>query len=387
VSVHNGDTLHFVFNTASADGFHTVVFGKPGQTPAQIASTLPNLAADNDPGDAAGTQKFAAFFGSNPPPGSGAPGACGDATTPCVYNGMSDMSSGAMFAGGPFTQFYYKILLPTNPTAPVVVNYICNVHGPAMNGTFTIVPNASPASTQAALDAAASTQYNSDVAAGTTIKAAVGAAAVTTNADGSHTIGMTAGTETADGRVQVLEMLPNSVTVQPGDKVKWSVVSHNDPHTITFPRGSGSNAIDPIPQLCDVATGDTAATGPPPTFGCAGPPNSPTGLELGWTPQPQGALTTISSNTTAGSSGVLDAGTYYGNVPTSYTYAFPSTGTFLYQCRIHGGMIGQIIVKAAAVTTPATGTRANTTIPLYLVPPALLLIVGSLLVARRRRPG
>jgi plastocyanin len=380
VNVHDGDTLHFVFNATSLDGFHSVVFGKPGETPTQIATNLPNIAAES--GDAAGTQDFAANFGSHPPPGSGAPGACGNVGTPCIYDGTSDLSSGPMFNGGPFTDFYYKIQLAGGVSVPATINYICNVHGPAMSGTFTIVTSGTAASTQAELDAAAATQYSNDVAAGQSVESSVGAASVTTNADGTHTVGLTAGAETSDGRVQILEMLPNNVSVTAGDKVTWTALSHNDPHTVTFPQGSGSNSADPFPFLCEIAAAaDNPAAGGPPTFGCPGPPGSPTGFEVGFVPGAAGP-TSVASTSTVSSSGILDAGTYYPG-PTAYTFTFPNTGTFLYQCRVHNHMTAQIVV-VAAVATPPTGSGVNFSVLLYVLPPGVLMIALASLMVRRR---
>lgn len=383
INVHNGDTLHFVLNLASADGLHNVTLGTLGKSASQIAADNPTFAPDSGVGDAdpAGSQRFNGFFGTNPPPGSGAPGACGDVTTPCTYNGTADINSGAMLSGGPFTQFYFKIQLPSAPVgSPTVVNYICTVHGAAMSGTFSIVPDASIASTQASLDAAAAVQYSGDVAAATAVETAVGNAAVTTNPDGTRTTSMVAGTETSDGRVQILEMLPQSVRVTAGDHVKWTAPSFHDPHTVTFPSGAGSNSVDPIPQLCDSATGpDTAVTAGPPTFGCAGPPNSPTGLEIGVVPQPQGP-TSISSASTVSSSGVLAAGQ-------AFTYTFPTQGTFLYQCRIHDHMTGQVLV---AVTTPPTGLAglahgsSSLTLAFILLTLGGVVVLLALLLARRR---
>jgi len=77
------------------------------------------------------------FFATNPPAGSGAPGACGDATTPCPWDGSKELNSGAL-SGGTGTDYYYKINLGSAPAAPITVNYFCAVHGPTMKGSFTV---------------------------------------------------------------------------------------------------------------------------------------------------------------------------------------------------------------------------------------------------------
>jgi len=347
VNVHNGDIIHFKLGSAP-DGFHTATLGVLGQTPDQIAAASPALAPDTSTGDAAGAQEFAAFFGTNPPPGSGAPGACGDAGTPCTYDGTSLINSGPMPVVG--TDFYYKINLKNgSPNAPTAVNYICSVHGPAMSASFVIVPDASTASTQSGLDTAATSQYNADVSSGNAAEAAANTSAVTTNANGTKNVTMQAGTESPDGRVQILEMLPSNVNVTAGDTVTWKAGSRNDPHTVSFPQGVDTH--DPFNLMCEGSSGDTPPTSQTPPFGCAGPPGAPNGAHLDYDPSPSGGTTITSataSATTTTSSGVISQGTNFGTVPSSYTFTFANAGTYKYQCLIHDHMLGTITVAAAA---------------------------------------
>ncbi len=169
----------------------------------------------------------------------------------------------------------WKVQLAAAPGSPLVVNYICNVHGAAMTGTFSIVPNAATASTQGQLDTAAAAQYAADVAAGQAVESSVAGAAVTTNPDVSHLISMTAGAETSDGHVQILEMLPGRVNIKPGDSVKWITPSQNDPHTVTFPQGPASPPADPFSAGVRGRRRGRFCISRPPTFGCAGAPGSP----------------------------------------------------------------------------------------------------------------
>lgn len=373
VNVHNGDILHFKFNTGSVDGFHTATLGALGQSADQIGAAIPGLSPDTSTGDASNALEFSGFFSTNPPAGSGAPGACGDATTPCNYDGSSPINSGPFPVIG--TDFYYKVNLANSPNAPTTVNYICTVHGPAMSGSFVIVPDAAAASTQAALDAAATSQYNSDLSAGSTAEAAANHSAVATNSDGSKTVTMQAGTESPDGRVQILEMLPTNVSITAGDKVRWVAPSRNDPHTVSFPDGVDTH--DPFPGICETATGDAPATAGPPTFGCAGPPGSPNGFHVDYDPTPVGGTSITSPTaTTTTSSGVLDAGTWFSTVPDQYTFTFPKAGTFNYQCLIHDHMVGTIAVSAAAA--PGLPKSGRATVPTPLPP---VVVLAGLLVA------
>jgi plastocyanin len=390
VNVHNGDTVHFKFNTASLDGFHTATLGKVGESLQSVAANNPALTPDSDTGDPAGQQQFTtAFAPTNPPAGSGAPGACGDVTTPCPYDGTAYESSGAMFPGGPFgTEFFVRVQLGSSPTQPSLVNYICRVHGPAMSASFTIVPDASTASTQSSLDTAATAQYNSALAAGQAATSAVTAASTSTNANGTHTIAMHAGTESPDGRVQVLEMLPSSVNITAGDTINWTTLSRNDPHTVTFPSPPG-NGFDPFPAYCEGATGDT----PDPTFNPAACAGGPPNFEIHYAPQPIGP-TVIATSTTQASSGVITAGSLYASLGPSYSFTFPNAGTFAYTCAIHNHMTGQVL--AASVTPPPALPKAgvpmpgSTRLPLsrgtLILATAMLIMAAASVVTLAKRP-
>ena len=362
VNIHNGGTIHFKLGT-TPDAFHTATLGACAggvacasgastETAGQIQLNYPQIVPDNDAGstagDAAGQRLFSnkVFFATNPPAGSGAPGACGDATTPCPWDGSKELNSGAL-SGGTGTDYYYKINLGSAPAAPITVNYFCAVHGPTMKGSFTVVPDATPESAQSALDTAAAAQYTPQLAQGTSAESAASTAAVTTNSNGTKTYDLTAGTESPDGLVQVLEMLPQTVNIQAGDTVHWKSKTNNDPHTVTFPQGTGSNSVDPIsgPFCEDPSTGDAPPTGAPP---CGG---NFALFELHYNPGPQGA-TAIAAATTVGTSGVIEAASSgWQQTGSNYSFSFPNAGTFAYQCRIHDNMRGQVL--AAAVVPPA----------------------------------
>ena len=388
VNVHNGDTLHFHLDTAAQDGAHTVTIGKPGEAPLAIYAALPGIKPDSGPGDpdAPGTVLTSAFFGTSPPPGSGAPGACGDVTTPCSYTGASEVNSGLLPVVG--TDFYYKIHLTGGaPAQALTINYICNLHGPTMSGTFTIVPNSTAASTQADLDTASATQYAADTAAAQSVESRDTSASVTTNPNGTRTVSLLAGDQTSDGRVQLLEMLPGNTTIRTGDTVRWSSTSQSELHTVTFPQGAGSDSVDPQEQLCENPTGaDTPVTGGPPLFGCTGPPGSPTGLEPVLNPAPQGP-TTISSPSTVASSGAIGSIPNSG-LPSAFAFTFSNAGTYQYQCRIHDHMLGTVVVAATAaqVTTPGTGAGGSmTALAFGLALGGLALVTGGGLLVRRNR--
>ena len=194
---------------------------------------------------------------------------------------------------------------------------------------------------------------------------------------------MTAGT--SGDHVEVLEMLPKRVELRPGDQVRWVSHTNVDIHTVTFPEGAASNSsIRSRPRRQSgeaAATTDTPVTGGPPTFGCTDGVEAP--LKAG----PSGG-TVIASPTTLATSGIILAKP--GPFPDNYSFSFPSSGSFAYQCRIHDHMVGSIVVNAAQanVTPPQLPqTGGGRSVPWRPLGVGLLLLAAGLLLGLRQRPG
>ena len=409
VSIHNGGLIHFKLGTAP-DAFHTATLGAclsntgapvactsgaSTETAEQLQLNFPQVVPDGDSGstagDAAGQRLFSnkVFFATKPPAGSGAPGACGDATTPCPWDGSEELNSGALPPGG--TDYYYQINLGSAPTQPITVNYFCAVHGPTMKGSFTVVPNGTAESLQTNLDTAAASQYTPQLAQGTSAESAASTDSVTTNSNGTKTYDLTAGTESPDGLVQVLEMLPQTVNITAGDTVRWTSKTNNDPHTVSFPQGAGSTPVDPIsgPFCEDLSTGDAPPTGNPP---CGG---NFALFELHYNSAPQGAAA-IDSATTAASGGVIEAAsTGWEQIATHNSFSFPNAGTFAYQCLFHDHMTGVVsaaafvapVLPAAGAHVPATGSNSSgfgTTLLALLIVSFLMVGRGLMVLLRRQ---
>ena len=257
VNVHSGDVLNFAWNPASPDGFHTAAVLPAGQTEAQARQAYPQFVPDSDDG-ANGGLLFnpTAVNPTFPPTQSKAPGACGDSTAPCTYDGSKMVNSGAFpttFGPGVGPTFAVKV------TAPVgTYTAICFIH-PGMKQTFNVVADATAASTPSAVQSAAGSQYTADVNEAQAAESAAQAAMAPNTVQ--------AGLNT--GHVNVNEMLPSHLAVHAGDKVTWNAAFI---HTVTFPSGNAGNAIDPFRDAaCEVPSGpDTPATGPPPDGGCSG---------------------------------------------------------------------------------------------------------------------
>jgi plastocyanin len=337
-TVHLGDIIDFAWSAGSPDGFHTATLLPPGQTVAQAYAAPENQLITPD-------EDTTVHLQLNPSVAAPSNPTCGHAANhPCDYSldNHSRLNSGAM-PTGPGGHFFVTTSRDGDVSTPTTINFLCLIHH-GMVGSFTVVPAATAATTPAAEAAASLTQYNTETTGALAAETAADDKAVTNNGDGTHTITMTAGT--ASTGVEVLEMLPKRVEVRPGDKVKWVTTTKTDIHTVTFPEGSGSASVDPIPFACEVAGGTDAASTGPPDFGCS----SPAAIEDHIVPQPQGP-TAIDSTSTVATSGII-AGGAPAPFPTNYTFSFPNSGTFAYMCRIHDHMVGSIVVNRAQNPTP-----------------------------------
>ncbi|HET9731087.1 MAG TPA: hypothetical protein VFP54_00295 [Acidimicrobiales bacterium] len=274
INVHNGDTLDFsVPAGASPDDMHIVAVLKQGVSPAQALADPANalVVPDSDEGGQP-LENLPVFAGSNPPPGSGAPGACGNKATPCTYDGSTQLVSGQLGAGA---DYFVKLALPgafTGSVAAVDLGHPIKT----VSTSVSVVADTAAASAQSDLDSAAASQYQSDTAEATAARAAADHDSVSTNQNGTHNHTVNVGPATQ--YTEIMENLPHTVHVAPGDTVTYVYKGISDPHTVTFPAGNLSSAVSPFtsPIMCEGQAGDTLAppTGGPPDFGCAGGPSS-----------------------------------------------------------------------------------------------------------------
>jgi plastocyanin len=332
--VGNGSILHFKFNLATLDGLHTATLLPPSETPAQAWSTHPLVTLDEPEPAPKPILNPDALFAR--------PSSCGNsASNPCVYTGAGEINSGAMPAFAP-PDYYVQIKLGEADSVAArqnsrssrnddasVVHYVCLIH-PGMEGSIKVVEGRG--SSPAAFERAAKAQYKKVTAQALEAEEAANHKLVTPNGDGTHTITMTAGTATPF--VEVVEMLPQHVTVHPGDQVKWVTRSLKDPHTVTFPdTGTGPSLLEPL----------SPPYAPPPE--CEGSPDTAPpcpAFELPINPAPNG-VTTITSPGTLATSGIIAPFPPFAD---NFTFSFPNPGVFAYQCRIHDHMNGTISVSA-----------------------------------------
>lgn len=135
---------------------------------------------------------------------------------------------------------------------------------------------------------------------------------------GPQTFKIVAGGSMSMEALQSLRFYPSSLTIDAGDSVTWSFPS-GEPHTVTL--------LGPRSALP--------------------PPNDPTA------PVPAGGATYDGSTYTSSGFKLLGG---------SYTLTFPTSGTFLYNCLLHGGsaggMNGTITVQPAGAPYPASNGTA-----------------------------
>ena len=338
-TIAQGSTVQF-----DNQGFHTTTLLPPSWS----------VAADNDVNGIAAADIDDSALNPNgtthvefrvpgllPSPADG----CGTADKPCTFDGSSIVSMGAPLAGPP-APFLVTVTAP-----PGTYAFHCRIH-PSMKGALTVVAAGSPGTTTAAsAEAAATAQAAEDVTAGLAAEAAASKAAVKVNKNGTRTWTLTAGTSDPNGYVAVLDMLPRSVSIKPGDTVLWRALDVNEPHTITFPKDTNTDVV----PMCEGPGGKDT-----PAVPMHIPPQGPLDFSCGTGPADEiefgggNGVTKVTTTKTVSDSGIVAAGVYMagfdvpatGSRPT-WTVTFPGAkkGTYTYVCQIHDGMEGKIVVK------------------------------------------
>ena len=269
INVHNGDVLDLrVPAGASTDDTHIPALLPQNETVQQAFADPANaiIIPDSDEPGSPPLQNFALFSGTFPPAGSGAPGQCGDQTTPCVYNGTALLNAGGVSPG---SDWFVKISMATGFTGSITaVDFGHPITDPT--AAIAVVADSAATSTQAQLDSAAASQYQADNAEAASATAAANKDTVTSNADGTHNHSVMVGASSP--HTEVMQMLPSTIHVHPGDTVTWNYGGTSEPHTVGFPAGVQSEAVGPfsLNVQCEGPGGDTTgnANQGPPSFGC-----------------------------------------------------------------------------------------------------------------------
>ena len=327
VTIHSGDVVDFGWKQ-NLDGLHNVAVLQTGLTADQGWAKYPTVVPDFEDGLGSLQLNPTANLGNHPPAGSGAPGACGDSVTPCVYDGSSDVVEAANGTDG-LHHFDVKV----NAAPGSTVRFVCLIHV-GMSGSVKVVANDQRVTTPRQVQRLASAQLDRDTSGAFAAERAANHKQVERQSNGTKLVTLSAGATA--GHVELLEMLPQNVHIRTGDKVQWQYTAGDEIHTVTFPEGTGEG--EPIVPACENSPTDDPFIPP-----SAGPPcGDPSKFELHIFPQPFGA-TTISDPTTFGSSGLIAAPG--GLLPsTTPVYTFPNKGTFTYVCHLHDHMVGTLQV-------------------------------------------
>ena len=143
------------------------------------------------------------------------------------------------------------------------------------------------------------------------------------------------------------------LAAHPSPPTKWTVIVGGIPaDTSVYANGF-------FPKAIEIGVGDTVtwtfegfhnvaflSGGAPPPFAV------PEGNKLYWNPQ----MLLPAGDKTYDGTGYHNSGTP-GNGPFSYTLTFTKPGRYTYQCTIHSGMQGVVIVKDKATGTPAAALK------------------------------
>jgi plastocyanin len=340
LTVHKGQTIQVVL-----EGFHTATFLPKGWSAAADLRANGLLTADADdttrnPGGQTHSQiRVSALLPTSQ--------TCGTLAAPCSFTGASVVSSGAPLGpGGPF-------VITIN--APVgVYTLLCRVH-PGMTATLRVAPASAPATTATELAASVKKQIARDVKAGWLAEKKGSAISKFRMPNGHTHWVVNAGASSPGSHVAILEFLPGTLRVHPGDLVTWRSPSANEPHTVTFP---GELHTDQVP-LCEGASGgpDTPATP------LHMPPQGPLDFACGTSPvrpadeiefAPGNGVRTLMNTTTVSDSGLLTSRVERAafGLPSSaalskWTISVSATapaGTYTFLCQIHDGMKGTLVV-------------------------------------------
>ncbi len=319
VSVHPGDTVEFAL--ADSGEPHTVALGALVDKAAAAVKALPPH-SDPPPAVLAELKKVpdllpqgpgdAVQAGANPCyQATGLPGtkdACpvkaGDFT-----GTESLVSSGWM---GPDTPFALKI---SENAKPGTYTYFCQLHGPSMSATLTIVDKAATIPTAAEVEATALAELKADSAKLAPTVAQVQSATVAKAVAGAGSQALEYGLVDAFG--------PSQIKVPVGGSVTWNVFG---PHTIYF------NAPTDAEQARVVAPDGTVHYNAKAAMPAGGPgAGAKPGLINGGVWDGKGPR----------SSGLILS---FPPMLSSYKLTFSKAGTFAFQCTIHTNMKGQVTV-------------------------------------------
>jgi plastocyanin len=293
VTINAGDTVSFQLM-----GFHTIDL--PGKSGAALPLLVPGKIVTGV-NDAAGNP----FWFNGHVPSIGLNLMLGARSGPNTYNGTQRIDSGLPLGSGAPKPLKVRF------TKPGVYKYFCDVH-PGMIGYVVVKAKGKPVPSAKQDTAALTAQVTTDALAAKKL--------LKTKQPPDHvSLG-----ESGPGGVELYDMFPASLSVNPGAVVTFSMSKDSfETHTATF---------GPQKVLNQLATGFDGVA-----FPAQGVyPSDPT--------QPIVVIPTSHGNG-FGNVGALDENSRTPAIPSSRTIKFTTPGVYHFICLIHPFMHGTIIVK------------------------------------------
>lgn len=290
--VHQGDRVTFTFA-----GFHTVVFPKKGGAPPPLVVPGAPNPATNDPAGAP-------YWWSGTTPALGFNPKAVIPTKDTRVTGARTVSSGVPQGNKGFTVSFPKV---------GTFQIRCAVH-PNMKGSIKVLPRRATGPSAAVLAARTAKQKAADIKAGAAFAKKGPAKAAKL---GGVLIG------NGNAAVQVFAFFPKVTTVKAGSAVTFTMGGRNEIHTATFGPPAFLTRLSKTFQGSPVF--DSQATYP------TDRPGTPA------------AVTPTAHGNGFVNSGILaDPGVP--GAPRSFTFTFPTPGTYQYMCLIHPEMKGTVNV-------------------------------------------
>lgn len=353
---HPGDTIVFTL-APNPQAFHTVHILTVGMTPLEWYSGFSGGFLQSDLTRPGGWQR--PYFGIE------AATPCGRAgQDPCLFNADDVGEPGLEFGlnsgvlvnpppfGGEGNTSYTVALDPGLLPGPYYVT--SDADGLTMSGRIDVVAPDQPVQTAEEVEVAAQRQYQADLAwlAGLD---RVSNPPEATNPDGTKTWQAAAGVSGSNKPwLSINEFGPSQMAIIAGDTVTWT---NNGPGAVAHTVSGFASTPDTVPEMSPYQPGCMTSSGelqlpPPGSF----PPdiwNTCPGMEvnnltdLSQPSAPSGDPYTEGGRT----SGILLNQEYLDSpvgaglpFASSYSVTFPNPGTYTYECAIHPGMTGTVVV-------------------------------------------
>lgn len=354
LQVHPGDSIEFVL-APNQQAFHTVHLLALGMNPMEFYQGFSGGFVQPDLTTPGGWQRTYFGFQAATPCGRAGQHTCEsvDVTDDISFGLASPVLVNPPAAGGEGNTSWITTIDAATRPGPYYI--MSDVDGPTMHGRIDVVPPDQPVQTAEQLDATAQRQYEADLAwlAGFD---RVDFPAQASNPDGTKTWQVAAG-HNGQNRdwLSINEFAPSEMVVIAGDTVTWT----NDgpgavPHTVTGFAATPDAVpqdMSPFQPACITADG-----------GYQLPPAGSFPADI-WNTCPGAEVTnlTAASQPSAPSgdpyvdgertSGILLDQAYLDSAigdglpfESSYSVRFEEPGTYAYECAIHPGMTGTVVV-------------------------------------------